>query len=237
MLSLLHRNFCVYVASAILVWLHSTPVKAQQPASEKKPIRFVERWLPAKVSKSRPPDAVVDTIMLHFCSVVATEPDNPYQIDRIIDVFTSYTVSAHYLIDRDGTVYRFVPERKQAYHAGRGELPFGPKRKNALNAGSIGIEMFAIGSAGDMKLFMKEDAYAEFARKHPKLIGFTPEQYRALNYLIDDIISRHPHIKRDRFHIVGHEEYAGRTRRTDPGELFDWKKIGLTRDRPTTATR
>jgi hypothetical protein len=38
----------------------------------------------------------------------------------------------------------------------------------------------------------------------------------------------------DRFHIIGHEEWAGRGRRTDPGELFDYTKIGLAKDRPST---
>jgi N-acetyl-anhydromuramyl-L-alanine amidase AmpD len=35
----------------------------------------------------------------------------------------------------------------------------------------------------------------------------------------------------DRRHIVAHSTYAP-TRRTDPGEVFDWTKIGLPAELP-----
>jgi N-acetyl-anhydromuramyl-L-alanine amidase AmpD len=84
-----------------------------------------------------------------------------------------------------------------------------------------------------MKLFgMNAGQYGAFKTRHPDWIGFSDAQYTALNRLIDEIRARNPAIAHDRFHIIGHEEWAGRARRTDPGELFDWKRIGLTRERP-----
>jgi len=88
-----------------------------------------------------------------------------------------------------------------------------------------------------MKLFgMSQAQYDTFKSKHPEWVGFSDAQYAALNRLIDEIRARHPAILHDRFHIIGHEEWAARARRTDPGELFDWTRIGLTRERPATGS-
>lgn len=43
--------------------------------------------------------------------------------------------------------------------------------------------------------------------------------------LINDIIDRNPGIPKNRFHVVGHDDYTDR--KTDPGSLFDWEKIGF----------
>lgn len=190
------------------------------------PLRIVDRPLTATVSRDRMPTAPIDTVMLHFCSDVIENPDNPFSVDRIVEIFEQYGVSAHYLIGRDGTVYRFVPEQRVAYHAGKGTVPGKPERTNRLNEFSIGIEMLNVGSAKDMAIFMKPEAYAAFAKNNPEKIGYTDAQYQALNQLLTQIKQRHPAIKHDRQHIIGHDEYAG-GRRTDPGELFNWSRIGL----------
>lgn len=191
-------------------------------------INYKDHYLPEKVSRDRHTTTPVDMIMLHFCSDVIEHPENPFNPDRIAEIFTSYTVSAHYLIGRDGTVYRFVPEERVAFHAGKGTVPWAPKRNNRLNEYSIGIEMLNVGSAEDMAIFMKPDKYAAFAKAHPDWIGYTDAQYAALKALIEDIRSRHPGIKFDRKHIIGHSEYAGEARRTDPGTTFNYERIGLT---------
>lgn len=78
----------------------------------------------------------IDTIILH--SSYDSIGDDPYSIDGIIDIYKSYDVSAHYLIGRNGTVYRLVKDEYIAYHAGVSKMPDG--RTNA-NDFSIGIEM------------------------------------------------------------------------------------------------
>lgn len=197
------------------------------------PLKVIERPMSPNRSSSRPADAKIDTVMLHFSSDVLRNPDDPFDVERVVGIYEQYGASAHYLIDRKGTVYRLVPESRVAFHAGKGELPWEPKRKDTLNRHSIGIELLGIGSERDMRIFMSADAYRKVKEKHPDYIGFTDTQYDALAKLIDDITSRHPGILRDRFHIVGHEEYAP-ARRSDPGTTFDWAKIGLTRERPAT---
>jgi len=208
----------------LVVFISITAGVAAQTTS---PLKFVDKWLPSKCSSERQTTATVDTVMLHFCSDVVKNPQNPFNVDRIIEIFTEYTVSAHYLIGRDGTIYNFVPENRVAFHAGKGTVPWAPERNNKLNHYSIGIEMLNVGSQEDMKIFMSPVKYKEFAEAHPDWIGYTNAQYAALGQLLKEIQGRNPAIKFDRKHIVGHNEYAGAKRRTDPGTTFDWSRIGL----------
>ena len=59
-----------------------TPLFAQPNPT----VKYVDRWLPAKVQRDRASTATVDMIMLHFCSDVIENPDNPYNVDRIVDI-------------------------------------------------------------------------------------------------------------------------------------------------------
>jgi N-acetyl-anhydromuramyl-L-alanine amidase AmpD len=92
-----------------------------------------------------------------------------------------------------------------------------------MNSHSIGIEIMGIGTLKEMEMFMQK---ADYQRIDKKNIGFTNEQYVAINLLLKDLLSRYPTVKKNRKNIVGHDEYAP-SRRTDPGSLFDWGKIGL----------
>lgn len=78
----------------------------------------------------------IDTIVLHSSYDLAG-PD-PYSVSGIVKEYEDYGVSAHYLIDRKGTIYRLVEDKNIAYHAGVSKMPDG--RRNA-NDFSIGIEM------------------------------------------------------------------------------------------------
>lgn len=223
------------LAGRSLLWMLGTSVLLAAlgalAQSAPAPLQFVERLMLAQ-SSPRAASNVVDHLVLHFCSDVIAHPDQPYDIDRQIEIFRKGSASANYLIARDGTIYRLVPEDRVAWHAGRGHLAWEPALKS-MNQRSIGIEMFAIGSPEDMKLFgMTQGQYDAFKSKHPDWVGFSDAQYAALKQLIDAIRARHPAIKFDRFHIIGHEEWCGRAVRTDPGGLFDWTRIGLTRERP-----
>jgi N-acetylmuramoyl-L-alanine amidase len=199
--------------------------------------KVVDHLMPLTHSSTRPTTATVDTIVLHFSSDLVAHPDHPYDVERQIQIYDKANVSAHYLIDREGTIYKLVDEKRAAWHAGKGSLPW-DKTRTSMNSSSIGIEMLAVGSKEDMApLFMSQKKYDEFAKKHPEWIGFTDAQYASLNRLIADIQSRHPQIKHDNHHIIGHEDWAGRKRRTDPGQTFDWKKIGINRDSGNTAEK
>jgi N-acetylmuramoyl-L-alanine amidase len=105
-------------------------------------------------------------------------------------------VSAHYTIDRDGRIYRHVPEERRAWHAG---VSYWAGERN-VNARSIGIEIVNPGH--------------EFG-----YVPFTDPQIAALIDLSREIFARHP-IPPAR--VVAHSDVAP-ARKEDPGELFPWK--------------
>lgn len=109
--------------------------------------------------RSRP----VDTIVIH--STYNALRGDPFSVSSVLDIYKSYGVSAHYLVARDGKVYRLVDEKNTSYHAGASRMPDG--RKN-VNDFSIGIEVLG-----------KDDGSP------------TSAQYSALTKLIADIETRH----------------------------------------------
>jgi N-acetylmuramoyl-L-alanine amidase len=118
-------------------------------------------------------------------------------LDRLCD--PTAKVSAHYVIDEDGAVAPLVVEDKRAWHAG---VAFW-RGETDINARSIGIELVNPGH--------------EFGYR-----AFPEPQMAALIDLAIGILDRHPIAPRN---VVGHSDVAP-TRKTDPGELFDW--AGLT---------
>jgi N-acetylmuramoyl-L-alanine amidase len=117
-------------------------------------------------------------------------------LDRLCD--PAARVSAHYLVEEDGAVWRLVPEPRRAFHAGASCWA----GERDLNFVSIGIEIVNPGH---------EWGYRPF-----------PEpQMAAVERLCRDILSRHP-IPPHR--VVGHSDVAP-DRKTDPGELFDWRRL------------
>jgi N-acetylmuramoyl-L-alanine amidase len=104
-------------------------------------------------------------------------------------------VSAHYLIDEDGTVTRLVDEENRAWHAGRSYW----RGITDINSASVGIELVNPGH---------EFGYRPFPRP----------QIEALLPLLADIVKRHDI---PRANVVGHSDIAP-ARKEDPGELFPW---------------
>jgi N-acetylmuramoyl-L-alanine amidase len=137
---------------------------------------------PSPNCDARPEGIAVDTIVLH-ATVFNT-------LGEVIDEFADphSRVSAHYTIDRDGTLVCHVPERLRAWHAGQSRMKDGRERVNDF---SIGIELVNLNDGKD---------------------PFPEEQIQALRHLAKDIISRHP-IR----HIVTHYECADPPgRKSDP---------------------
>lgn len=181
----------------------------------------VKRLLPPENSEER--TEAVTHALIHFSSYAGRDQENPYEVNDIYNTFKEYGVSAHYLIDRKGTIYELVPESRVAYHAGKGNLVKYPTYRNKLNHYSIGIEIMAIGTEEEMLPMMSADTYKKLKEEH---IGYTEAQYESVELIIDDLVKRYPNMQRTREHIIGHDEYA-RGRKTDPGSLFDWSKLGF----------
>lgn len=181
---------------------------------------IIEKYLPD--THSEPRSKAPTHIVLHFSSNVVENIEDPYNIEDIYQIYSDYEVSAHYVIERAGTVYQLVDEKRIAYHAGQGHLPDLPDYTDRLNHYSVGIELLAIGSKEEMEQIVPQ---VEYSTIDPTFIGYTEEQYTSLHTLLKDIIHRNPSITFDRNHIIGHDEYTDR--KVDPGELFDWSKIDL----------
>ena len=111
-------------------------------------------------------------------------------------------VSAHYMIDEDGTVTQLVDEEKRAWHAGRSSW----RGITDVNSASVGIELVNPGH--------------EFGYR-----PFPEAQIDALLPLLADIVRRH---NVPRANVVGHSDVAP-ARKTDPGELFPWERLARLR--------
>ena len=150
------------------------------------------RERPSPNHDARSPSGAIDMLVLHYTGMrTAAEA-----IDRLCD--PAAKVSAHYVIDEDGTVWRLVDERRRAWHAG---ISFWQGTEN-VNAASIGIELVNPGHEWGYR-------------------AFPDAQMAALEKLGRELLSRHP-IPRDR--VVGHSDVAP-LRKQDPGELFDWPRL------------
>jgi N-acetylmuramoyl-L-alanine amidase len=144
----------------------------------------------------------VSMIVLHYTGMPTAEE----ALARMCD--PAAKVSAHYMIDEDGTVTRLVDEDKRAWHAGRSFW----RGISDVNSASVGIELVNPGH---------EWGYRPFA----------DAQMDALIPLLAAISDRHG-IEPD--NVVGHSDVAP-GRKDDPGELFDWDRLaeyGLALKRP-----
>lgn len=193
-----------------------------EPESQSLQPKVINKLLPLSNSEIHLETDDVTHVVIHFASNVTAKPTNPYIPEDIINIFKQYGISTHYLIARDGTIFRLVDEKRNAYHTGRGSLSDYPHYKDKLNRHSIGIEILAIGTEEEMKQYISPEIYRSIPKNN---IGYTDEQYIALNSLLPGIYQRHD-IKIDRQHVIGHNEYSV-GRKEDPGILFDWSKIGL----------
>jgi N-acetylmuramoyl-L-alanine amidase len=134
----------------------------------------------------------VDMLIVHYTGMRTAQG----ALDRLCD--PAARVSAHYLVDEDGTVTRLVAEQHRAWHAGVSSW----RGRTEINGASIGIELANPGH--------------EFGYQ-----PFPDAQMAALEELAHGILARHPIPPR---HILGHSDVAP-LRKEDPGELFDWPRL------------
>lgn len=140
----------------------------------------------------RPANTAIDTVVLHYTGMDSARA----ALDRMCD--PAAAVSAHYMVDEDGVVFRLVDEDKRAWHAG---VSFWLGATN-INDRSVGIEIANPGH--------------EFGYR-----PFPEAQMASVETLLGDILSRHA-IPASR--VIGHSDVAP-ARKQDPGELFDWQRL------------
>ena len=134
----------------------------------------------------------VSMVVLHYTGMKTAQE----ALERMCD--PEAKVSAHYMIDTDGTVTSLVPEDRRAWHAGKSYW----RGITDVNSASVGIELVNPGH---------EWGY----------VPFTDDQMIALMPLLADIVERYDV---PRANVVGHSDVAP-GRKQDPGEKFDWKRL------------
>ena len=134
----------------------------------------------------------VDMIVLHYTGM----KDCAGALDQLCNPTSK--VSAHYLIDEDGTIYALVDEARRAWHAGVASW----HGETDINGRSIGVELVNPGH--------------EFGYR-----AFPDAQMKALEHLCADLSERRD-ISAAR--ILGHADVAP-ARKRDPGELFNWPRL------------
>ena len=105
------------------------------------------------------------------------------------------TVSSHLLIRRTGEIMQYVPFDKRAWHAGQSSY----QGRERCNDFSIGIEL-----------------------EGTEIVPYADVQYVQLAAVVKALLDAYPSLSTER--IAGHNDIAP-TRKTDPGESFDWQKF------------
>lgn len=132
-------------------------------------------------------DDVIDSIIIHCMA---------YDVQDAVESLKQKEVSAHYLIDEKGKIYRLVDEKKRAWHAGQSFW----KGKESLNGCSVGIELCSKSLGQQTYPFVQISALVRLCQQ----------------------LKRKYHIKKER--ILGHSDIAP-TRKPDPGKAFVWKYL------------
>ena len=165
----------------------------------------------------------VDQVVIHYDAAGTSE--------RCFKVLHDIRgLSAHFLLDRDGTIYQTLDLKERAWHAG------------TANDRSIGIEIANLGAYADPKKLasiaervglpggeMKRGViHGSMLHQYP----FTEAQYLALGRLLATLCRVLPRIEpkmprgvllRDFAGFVGH--YHITERKVDPGPAFDWERV------------
>lgn len=131
----------------------------------------------------------VTMLVLHYTGMQS----GTAALERLCD--PEAAVSAHYLIEEDGRIFRLVAEEKRAWHAGVGFW----RGESDINSRSVGIEIVNPGH--------------EFGYR-----PFPAAQMKSVVALSRDIVARHQIAP---INVIGHSDLAP-SRKMDPGELFDW---------------
>lgn len=143
----------------------------------------------------------VEFVVIHYtaCGIART-------LDILCD--EARKVSAHLVIDLDGTVFELIPCLNEAplrgWHSGKSRWTDSSNREwSAFNDFSIGIEL---------------------VNENGNIFPFTDAQYQSLEIVLIKLRETHPALKSPE-RIVGHEQIAGFRGKSDPGREFDWKRL------------
>ncbi|MDD7805799.1 MAG: N-acetylmuramoyl-L-alanine amidase [Endozoicomonas sp. (ex Botrylloides leachii)] len=142
----------------------------------------------------------VDYLLLHYTAV---------DIQETLAIFMRLggIVSAHLVIDIDGSVYELIDcldgRTLRGRHAGPSTWQDGNKTWEKFNDFSIGIEL---------------------VNYNGNIFPYSPAQYKALILIVKRLQRHYPKLN-DCNRFLGHEHVAGFRGKADPGICFDWQLL------------
>jgi N-acetylmuramoyl-L-alanine amidase len=146
----------------------------------------------------------VEFVVLHFTAAT---------LERTLEIFmdTASEVSAHIVIDRDGSIYELVP-------------CFGGSARRAWHAGKSRMEVATNGDSQLVESFNDRSIGIELVNGNGNLFPYTEAQYASLFGVIERLKALYPLLGRPAA-IVGHEQIAGFRGKSDPGLCFEWDRF------------
>ncbi|MEL7298720.1 MAG: 1,6-anhydro-N-acetylmuramyl-L-alanine amidase AmpD [Pseudomonadota bacterium] len=164
------------------------------------------RQCPSPNCDARPDDVTLDLIVIHGISLPPGEFGNGCiasffcnQLDPSAHPYfgeiAELRVSAHLLVERDGSVIQFVSFLDRAWHAGVSSW----QGRERCNDFSIGIELEGTDE-----------------------LAYSAAQYATLNTVLAALRTAYPTLTDAA--VVGHSDIAP-GRKTDPGTAFDWDAL------------
>ncbi len=168
---------------------HCRAQRAPSPYHDERPVRSVVDLLVVHAI-SLPPEGFGSGDVQRFFMGTLDFNSYPYY-----DALRGLQVSAHFFIERDGTLWQHVGVFQRAWHAGASEWQGRP----ACNDYSIGVELEGSEST-----------------------TFMPTQYQRLAILAKELQSLFPGMDPER--MVGHSDIAP-GRKWDPGPGFSWSYL------------
>ena len=172
-------------------------------------LTFIDRPSPNYDARTRS----IDLVVLHYTGMQDAETalrrltdgaptagnyPGPWQPPSALPDSPLPRVSAHYMVDEKGALYRLVPEENRAWHAGASSW----EGEGDVNSRAIGIEI--VNGGHDFGLPDYPDA-----------------QIEGVIALLADILDRWA---LTRARVVAHSDIAPE-RKHDPGEKFPWKRL------------
>lgn len=131
-------------------------------------------------------------------SFMRLKPEKLLSDRRDIQKASQLNVSAHYLVDRDGTIYALMPDNYMARHV------------IGLNYSAIGIEN--IGGKNNKK----EDLTQAQLRSNIALVQYLKKKYPDIEYLI----GHYEYRKMEKTNLWLERDKGYRTTKRDPGKRF-----------------
>lgn len=132
-------------------------------------------------------------------------------------------VSAHFVIDRTGSITQLVSVKRKAWHAGKSSW----KGRPSVNSFSIGIELVSVGPVQKDRNGIWRSRRGQPVMSSDVLNGhhnFSPEQRQSLDNLVASLMLAYPSITA----ITDHKTVSP-GRKIDIGPLIDLKKYNADR--------